>query len=133
MGRASQSIKFDNEPKEEQVRGRAGLAQELEEGLVRDALAVLAPEGHQGEDIVIAHVRADVGEQRAKLLLGDDAVLVGIGDLDNILLHAAEERIAVVLRVVLLKDVLEGLGMGESSMLGLVRAGVRCATRIAQQ
>jgi len=70
MGRASQSIKFDNEPKEEQVRGRAGLAQELEEGLVRDALAVLAPEGHQGEDIVIAHVRADVGEQRAKLLLG---------------------------------------------------------------
>jgi len=65
--------------------------------------------------------------------LGDDAVLVGIGDLDNILLHAAEERIAVVLRVVLLKDVLEGLGMGESSMLGLVRAGVRCATRIAQQ
>jgi len=109
----------------------ASLVEELEERGVGNALAVRVAKGHHSLDVVLLHVRTDISEQCSQFLLQgptchqgqlvqkvslgeweylrDEAIRIGVRGADDILLHATEECIAVVVVVVLLEHVAEGL------------------------
>ena len=83
------------------------LSEQLQERLGGDTLSIGIFNFHDCSDVLVLHFSTNVGQKLTKLLFANDAISVRICGLDDIFLHPAEERITVVVIVVLLEYVLE--------------------------